>query len=149
VLIKAYPDADVPVVQLSMDATKPPAWHYAQGQALAPLRDEGVLILASGATVHNLGVMDWRGRHAPPYDWAQRFSDHVRDAVLADRPEALINYADQGADAARSQPSPDHYWPLLYAMGATRPGDEIAVPVDHIEYRSVGMTSLIWRAAEG
>ena len=143
VLMKAYPEADTPVVQLSLDATRPPAWHYAQGQRLRALRDEGVLIVATGNTVHNLGVMDWHGRFKPPYDWAGRFSDHVRDAMLDDAPERLIAYADQGRDAELAQPSPDHYWPLLYVAGARLPGDRVSVPVDHIEYRSVGMTSFL------
>ncbi len=143
VLMKAYPDADVPVVQLSMDATKPPAWHFEQGQRLQPLRDEGVLIVGTGNTVHNLRVMDWRGRYEPPYDWASRFSDSVRDAVLQDAPQRLIAYADQGADAQLAQPSPDHYWPLLYVAGARLPQDRVSVPVDHIEHRSIGMSSFV------
>ncbi len=143
VLMKAYPDADVPVVQLSLDATKPPAWHYEQGRRLTALRHEGVLIVGTGNTVHNLGAMAWRGRFEAPYDWATRFSDHIRDAVLEDAPERLIAYADQGQDAALAQPSPDHYWPLLYVAGARLPGDHASVPVDHIEYRSVGMTSFV------
>ncbi len=146
VLVKAFPDADVPVVQLSMDATRPPAWHYEQGRRLQALRREGVLIVGTGNTVHNLGVMDWRGRFEPAYDWATRFSDHVRDAVLDDQPERLMAYADQGQDAALAQPSPDHYWPLLYVAGARLPGDRASVPVDHIEYRSMSMTSFVLSA---
>ena len=143
VLLKAYPEADVPVVQLSMDATKPPEWHYAQGRQLQPLREEGVLIVGTGNTVHNLSTMDWPGRYEAPHAWAARFSDHVRDAMLADRPEDLVGYAGQGRDAELAQPSPDHYWPLLYVAGARRPGDRVSVPVDHIEHRSIGMTSFV------
>ena len=87
--------------------------------------------------------MDWPGRFAPAYDWASRFSDHVRDAVLEDAPERLIGYADQGADAKLAQPSPDQYWPLLYVAGARLPGDRASAPVDHIEHRSIGMTSFL------
>jgi 4,5-DOPA dioxygenase extradiol len=145
VLMKAWPDADVPVVQLSMDGTRDAAWHYAIGQALGPLRDEGVLILGSGNTVHNLGTMSWQGRYDAPYDWAARFSDQIRDAVLADEPDRVIHYTALGADAARAQPTPDHYWPLLYVLGARRPGDVATAPVDHIEYKSVGMTSFVLR----
>jgi len=143
VLIKAFPDADVPVVQLSMDAAKPPEWHYALGQRLAPLRDEGVLIVGSGNTVHNLSAMSRNERYGAAYDWATRFSDHVRDAVVHDTPDKLIAYADQGRDAPLSQPSPDHYWPLLYAAGARLPGDTVKTPVDHIEFKSIGMTSFV------
>ena len=143
VLMKAYPEADIPVVQLSMDAGKSPAWHYEQGQRLQPLRDEGVLIVGTGNTVHNLRTMSWNERYAAPYDWAARFSDHIRDAMLADTPEQLITYADQGEDASLAQPTPDHYWPLLYVAGARMDGDHVTTPVDHIEYKSVGMTSFM------
>ncbi len=146
VLMKAYPQADVPVVQLSLDATKPPAWHYAQGWRLQPLRAEGVLIMGTGNTVHNLSTMDWVGRHEPPHAWASRFSDHVRDAMLADASERLVSYGEQ-ADAALAQPSPDHYWPLLYVAGARLPGDRVSVPVDHIEHRCIGMTSFVLEPA--
>ncbi len=149
VLMKAYPDADVAVVQLSMDAAKPAAWHFEQGRRLAPLREEGVLIVGTGNTVHNLRAMSWEGRYEPPYDWAVRFSDHVRDAVLADAPERLIAYADAGRDAELAQPSPDHYWPLLYVAGARMAGDRASVPVDQIEYRSIGMTSFVLAPEDG
>jgi len=143
VLMKAYPDADIPVVQLSMDATKPAQWHYEMGQRLSALRDEGVLIVGTGNTVHNLGVMSWHGRYEQPYDWAVRFSDYIRDAIVEDAPERLVGFADQGRDAQMSQPSPDHYLPLLYVMGARLPGDQVSVPVDHIEYKSIGMSSFL------
>ncbi len=143
VLMKAFPDADVPVVQLSMDAAKGPEHHYAMGRRLAPLRDEGVLIVGSGNTVHNLRTMDWHDRYGAAYDWATRFSDHIRDAVVNDTPQMLIAYQDQGRDAQLAQPSPDHYWPLLYVAGARLPGDRVQTPVDHIEYKSVGMTSFM------
>ena len=143
VLMKAYPEADVPVVQLSMDATKPPAWHFAQGARLKPLRDEGVLIMGTGNTVHNLSTMTRSARDEPPYDWAVRFSNSMRDAVLQDDQRRLIDYPLQGRDAALAQPTPDHLWPLLYAMGARQPGDTVEVPVDHIEYKSIGMTSIV------
>jgi len=148
VLVKAYPEADVPVVQLSMDAALSPAGHYALGQKLAPLRDEGVLIIGSGNTVHNLGTMSWGERAGAPYDWAKRFSDYIRDAVANDQPDRVIGYADQGADAQKAQPTPDHYWPLLYVLGARQPGDAVSIPVDYIEYKSVGMTSFILGEAQ-
>jgi len=148
VLMKAYPDADIPVVQLSMDAAKPPGWHYAQGQRLKPLRDEGVLIVGTGNTVHNLSTMSRPERYVAPYDWASRFSDAIRDAVLQDAPERLITFTDQGRDAELAQPTPDHFWPLLYAIGARQPEDEVGVPIDHIEYKSVGMTSFVLRPTQ-
>ncbi|MGA0602904.1 4,5-DOPA dioxygenase extradiol [Caulobacter sp. KR2-114] len=148
VLSKAYPDADVPIVQLSMDASKPPAWHYAMGQKLAPLREEGVLIVGSGNVVHNLRVMDWPGRWAQPYDWAVRFNDYIRDAVATDQPQKVIDYASQGQDAVMSVPDPDHYWPLLYVLGTRAPGEAARFDPDHFEHKSLSMMSIVLGAHE-
>lgn len=147
VLSKAYPDADVPVVQLSMDATKPPEWHFELAKRLAPLRDEEVLIVGTGNIVHNLPAMDWGERHCAPYDWSQRFNDHIKQAIVDDAPERAVNFASQGQDAAKSVPTPDHYWPLLYVLGARLPGDVAAFAPDHIEHGSLSMTSVTLSAA--
>ena len=143
VLLKMYPDADMPVVQLSMDQGLSPAGHYAIGQRLRPLRDEGVLIIGTGNIVHNLSRMNWRDRDAAPYDWARRFNDHVRDAILADAPENAVEFASLGRDAQDSVPTPDHYWPLLYVLGARETGDVPALGTDHIEHGSLSMTSVL------
>lgn len=147
VLGKAFPDADVPVVQLSMDATKPPAWHFEIGQRLAPLRDEGVLIVGTGNIVHNLPAMDWGDRHCAPYDWSQRFNDYIKTAIAEDAPERAVGFESQGQDAKRSVPTPDHYWPLLYVLGARLPGDVATFAPDHIEHGSLSMTSVTLAAA--
>jgi 4,5-DOPA dioxygenase extradiol len=142
VLGKAFPDADVPVVQLSMDAAKPPAWHFEIGQRLAPLRDEGVLIIGTGNIVHNLPAMDWGNRHCAPYDWSRRFNDYIKTAIAEDAPERVIGFEGLGDDARRSVPTPDHYWPLLYVLGARLPGDTVRFTPDHIEHGSLSMTSV-------
>jgi len=142
VLSKVYPDADVPVVQLSMDASKPPQWHFELAQRLAPLRDEGVLIIGTGNIVHNLPAMNWGERHCPPYDWSQRFNDHIKQAILDDAPQRAVDFASQGQDADKSVPTPDHYWPLLYVLGARLPGDAPTFAPDHIEHGSLSMTSV-------
>lgn len=142
VLGKAFPDADVPVVQLSMDATKPPAWHFEIGQRLAPLRDEGVLIVGTGNIVHNLPAMDWGDRNCAPYDWSQRFNDYIKAAIAEDAPQRAVDFESQGQDAKRSLPTPDHYWPLLYVLGARLPGDVPTFAPDHIEHGSLSMTSV-------
>jgi 4,5-DOPA dioxygenase extradiol len=147
VLSKVYPDADVPVVQLSMDATKPPEWHFELAKRLAPLRDEGVLIVGTGNIVHNLPAMNWGERHCAPYDWSQRFNDHIKQAIVDNAPERAVDFASQGQDAARSVPTPDHYWPLLYVLGARLPGDVAAFAPDHIEHGSLSMTSVTLSAA--
>jgi len=141
VLCKAYPDADVPVVQLSMDATKPPAWHYEIGRRLAALRDENVLIVGSGNIVHNLSVMS--ARDAPPYDWAVRFDLAMRAAIEADTPQAVIDYASLGRDAALAVTDPDHFWPLLYVLGARAPGEGVRFFNERFEFKSLSMTSVV------
>ena len=147
VLCKVYPDADVPVVQLSMDARKPPEWHFDLARRLAPLRDEGVLIMGTGNIVHNLPAMNWGERHCAPYDWSLRFNDYIKQAVVDDAPERAIDFASQGQDATRSVPTPDHYWPLLYVLGARLPGDQPTFAPDHIEHGSLSMTSITLAAA--
>ena len=142
VLSKAYPDADVPVVQLSMDASKPPEWHFELAKRLAPLRDEGVLIVGTGNIVHNLPAMNWGERYCAPYDWSQRFNDYIKQAIAEDAPERAVNFASLGQDAAKAVPTPDHYWPLLYVLGARLPGDAVTFAPDHIEHGSLSMTSV-------
>ena len=114
VLIGMYPDAAVPVVQLSLDTTQPGAFHYALATKLVPLRDEGILVVGSGNIVHNLGV--WRPGDVRPYDWAQRFDAEVRRRIDAGDHQALADYPALGADARKSIPTPEHYLPLLYVL---------------------------------
>lgn len=147
VLCKAYPDADVPVIQLSMDGTKSPDWHYEMGKRLAPLRDEGVLIVGTGNIVHNLPAMDWGDRHCAPYDWSQRFNEAIKAAIADDQPLTAVEFEKLGEDARRSVPTPDHYWPLLYVLGARLPGDVARFSPDHIEHGSLSMTSVTLAAA--
>lgn len=147
VLIKAFPEADIPVVQLSLDGTKPGDWHYRLAQKLRPLRREGVLIAASGNYVHNLRVLEWN-KAATPYDWAARFNDFVLDRIAARDHAPLVAYDTLGGDAEKSIPHPDHYLPLLYALGASEPGDEIAVESNYIEFKSLSMASLVFTPAD-
>jgi len=142
VLAHLYPQADIPVVQLAIDATQPPVWHYEIGRRLAPLRDEGVLILGSGDVVHNLRVIRW-GEDAAPYDWATRFNDLARGHIAAGRHSPLIGYEDLGEDARLSIPTPEHYLPLLYVLGAQREGDAVSFATDGIELGSISMLSCV------
>jgi 4,5-DOPA dioxygenase extradiol len=141
VLAHVFPDADIPVVQLSLDATLTPREHYALASRLAPLRDEGVLILGSGNVVHNLGVMQWT-TDATPYDWAVRFKDKVRGWLREGDWESLIAFDKHGRDAVLSVPTPEHYLPLLYVLGQQHRDDALTLPVDGIEYGSIGMLSV-------
>ncbi len=143
VLVKVFPAADIPVVQLGMDVTLTPTERFDIGRRLAPLRDEGVLILGSGNIVHNLPAMNWGERDCAPFDWSQRFLSEMREAILADEPQRVIAFARLGEDAQRSAPTPEHFWPLLYVLGARRPGDQVRLVNDRIEHGSLAMTSLV------
>jgi len=140
VLAHLFPDADVPVVQLSLDATQPEAFQYAIGQKLAALRDEGVLILGSGNVVHNLSRIDFRGGVA--YDWATRFEAFARRAILAGDHAALMDWQRLGADAALSIPTPEHYWPLLPVLGTQQDGERAQVLIEGIELGSISMMAV-------
>ena len=141
VLHHLFPQADVPVFQVSIDYDQPAAYHYAVGRELAALRDKGVLIIGSGNIVHNLratvrgapeGLMATR-------DWAQQFDDVVKKALLARDDQALLNYQQLHASAKMAVPTPDHYWPLLYALGAAQGG---AVPMQMYEGFQSGTLSM-------
>lgn len=142
VLTHMYPDADVPVVQLRIDATQPAAFHYELGKQLAPLREEGVLILGSGNLVHNLRAYAWGKPGVAAYDWAERVATRARGLMLAGEHAALIDYASLGRDAALAIPTPDHYLPLLYVLGAQQPGDAIDFPVDGFDGGSISMLAV-------
>ena len=142
VLRHLYPAADIPVVQLSIDETQPAAFHFAMGKKLAPLREEGVLIIGSGNLVHNLHAYAW-GEHArDPYDWAVRFETAARQLMLAGDLEPLVDYERLGPDAVLSVPTPDHYLPLLYVLGARQQEDLIRFPVEGVEGGSISMLSV-------
>ncbi len=143
VLVKAFPAADIPVVQLSIDGRQPPRFHYEQGRKLAPLRDEGVLILASGNLVHNL-PRTIRSGVAQPYPWAARFDAAVAAILEARSWERLIEYEALGPDAALSIPTPDHYLPLIYALGAADPQQPLSFPVTGIDRGSMSMRSVLF-----
>jgi 4,5-DOPA dioxygenase extradiol len=144
VLAKAYPEADIPVVQLSIDMTQPPAFHFSVGAHLAPLRDEGVLILGSGNIVHNLMLRQRHGDFA--YGWAIKFNDFIRDSLLDREFDALVDYERIGEAAALSAPTPDHYYPLLYAAGAAA-GDEAAIEIDGVYEGAMSMMSVVFGKA--
>jgi 4,5-DOPA dioxygenase extradiol len=142
VLRHVYPNADVPIVQLSIDDTQAPAFHYEIGKRLAPLREEDVLIVGSGNIVHNLHAYAW-GRHMPePYDWAARFEAEARQLLLSGDFAPLVEYETLGKDALLSVPTPDHYLPLLYVIGSRQRGDRVTFPVEGIDGGSISMLSV-------
>ncbi|WP_338493392.1 4,5-DOPA dioxygenase extradiol [Erwinia aphidicola] len=143
VLIKMYPDADIPVVQLSVDGTRPPAYHFELGRKLAALREQGIMIVASGNVVHNLRMVRWGG-DAAAYPWAESFNQYVRDNLSWEgesEQHPLVNFM-QHEGAALSNPTPEHYLPLLYVLGARAAGEAIAIPVDGIVMGSLSMLSV-------
>lgn len=143
VLIKMYPDADIPVVQLSIDGTQPAEYHYQIGKKLAALRDEGVMIVASGNVVHNLRMVKWEG-NTEPYPWAVSFNQYVLDNLSwkgAAKDHPLVNFM-QHEGAALSNPSVEHYLPLLYILGAWDGQEAIETPTDGIVMGSLSMMSV-------
>lgn len=141
VLCAMYPDADVPVLQLSLDLAQPAAWHYAFARGLAFLREAHVLVLASGNIVHNLALLSryWNAPQAP--DWAQRFRDRVNSLIAAHDHAALCDLGSLGPDAALAIPTPEHYLPLLYALALQRDGDDVETFNDDV-FATLAMTSL-------
>ncbi len=139
VLVHMFPRADVPVLQLSLNADMPFDWHFDLGARLAALRDEGVLIVGSGNVVHNLRLIDWQ-RPGEGTDWAQRFDDSVRE-VMTDDPAGL-GASLSHPDFRLAAPTPDHFLPLAYLAGlASRDGSRAQVIVDGYEMGSLSMTA--------
>jgi 4,5-DOPA dioxygenase extradiol len=142
VLCHVFPQADIPVVQLSLDETQPPEFHYEIGRRLAPLRDEDILVIGSGNLVHNLHTYAW-GRHlVEPFDWAVRFEKLVRESLVAGDDGPLIAYETLGRDAMLSVPTPEHYLPLLYVIALRREGEQVSFPVEGVDGGSVSMLSV-------
>ncbi len=142
VLRHVFPQADVPVVQLSIDETRPAAFHYELGVRLRALREQGVLLVGSGNVVHNLEAYAWGGRPAQPYDWALRFENTVRERLLEGDHMSVVDYSVFGNDALLSVPTPEHYLPLLYVLGASFPGELVTFPTDGIDGGSISMLAV-------
>ena len=139
VLLHVYPEADVPVLQLSIDRTQPGTWHFALAKKLRPLRDDGVLIVGSGNLVHNLREYAWGATDVGAFDWALRFETLVRDHLTRADFMPLVEVEQLGPDALLAAPTPDHYLPLLYVLAQHRDGDEISFPVEGFDGGSMSM----------
>ncbi|MFN0162279.1 MAG: 4,5-DOPA dioxygenase extradiol [Burkholderiales bacterium] len=146
VLRHAYPAADVPVVQLSLDLNQPAGHHLEVGRRLRELRETGVLIAGSGNVVHNLRAMR-KGSNVPAYPWATRFESKVRAALVAGDEAALLHLVDDDADARLANPSPEHLLPLLVIAGARHHAEPVTFPVSGIDMGSISMLSCIWGGA--
>ena len=142
VLTHVYPRADIPVVQLSIDETRPASFHYDIGQRLAPLREEGILIVGSGNLVHNLHAYAW-GQHAvDPFAWAVRFEQEARGLLQSGDHRPLVHYETLGREAQLSIPTPDHYLPLLYVIGARAEREPLSFPVEGVDGGSISMLAV-------
>jgi 4,5-DOPA dioxygenase extradiol len=139
ILCHIYPEANVPVVQLSINRVKPASFHYEIGKKLAQLREKGVLIIGSVNLVHNLHSYAWGQHSVKPYDWAIRFEKQALELLLAEDDDPLINFENLGEDARLSIPTPDHYLPLLYIIGCRKRGEKISFPVNGIDGGSISM----------
>lgn len=142
VLVRMYPMADIPVIQISIDTTHEPDVQYELGQTLRTLRNEGILFVASGNIVHNLGVVRFMS-HAEPYDWAIEFDQQCADLLANRSDQALIHYQDLGDVARKSIPTDDHYRPMLAALGLSEPGEPIRFFNEGIDLGSIGMRSFV------
>lgn len=144
VLKHLYPLADVPVIQMSIDFTQPPAYHFQLAAQLSSLRDKGVLIVGSGNIVHNLRLVDFKNINKIDYgyDWAAEARQKVNTWLLDGNMEPLINYHKQGKALELAAPSPDHYLPLLYVLGLKKEGESIALFNDNLVAGALSMTSV-------
>lgn len=142
VLCHVFPQADIPVVQLSIDETQPPAFHYQLAQQLVPLRDEGVLVIGSGNIVHNLHTYAWGQHEVEPFDWAVRFEQQVRSFIIDGNDAELAGYDSLGRDALLSVPTPEHYLPLIYILGIRQPGEKVTFPVAGFDGGSISMLAV-------
>jgi 4,5-DOPA dioxygenase extradiol len=142
ILAHVYPQADVPVVQLSIDLTRSGQFHYDIGGKLAALRDERILVMASGNVVHNLRVLNWAAPDSA-YEWALRFEEAVKDRLSRREHADIIDYARLGPDAGLAVPTPDHYLPLLYLAGMQHEDEAVSFPRAGIEMGSLSMLSVM------
>lgn len=139
-----YPEANIPVLQLSIDYTKPPRYHYELAGELNELRKKGVLIIGSGNMVHNLRMVAWDKMNESEYgyDWALQMNDTFKKLISGGDFEPLINYESLGAEARLAIPTPEHYLPLLYTLGLKKQSEQLEFFNDKVVAGSLTMTSV-------
>lgn len=144
VLRHMYPDADVPVIQMSIDYTKPPEYHFELAKKLGKLREKGVLILGSGNIVHNLRMVDWRNINTlgAGWDWAIEAREKTNRWILDGDFEKLIHYRQQGTEIQYAVPTPDHFLPMIYTLGLKGKSEDLSLFNDELIGGSLSMTSL-------
>jgi 4,5-DOPA dioxygenase extradiol len=140
-----YPEANIPVLQLSIDYTKGPQYHYELAKELTSLRKKGVLIMGSGNMVHNLRMVAWDKINEPEYgyDWAKQINTTFKELIGNGSHDKLIKYEQLGKEAALAIPTPEHYWPLLYTLGLKGTKDDVSFFNDKVVGGSLTMTSVL------
>jgi 4,5-DOPA dioxygenase extradiol len=144
VLKQTYPEADVPVIQMSLDYYQSPQYHYELAKELSSLRKKGVLIIGSGNMVHNLGMVSWDKINEPEYgyDWAIEANESMKKFILSNDHKSLIDYKSQGKAYNLAIPTPDHFLPLLYALGLKEETETVSIFNDKAVMGSLTMTSV-------
>lgn len=143
VLVHMYPEREVPVFQISIDASAPPEVHYQIGKDLKSLRHQGVLLFGTGNIVHNLGMVDW-GMKDSGFDWAYQFDDFVKENIENRNHEKILHYLSLGGAARLAVPMPDHFNPILYILGASDEEDQVSIYNNSCTMGSLSMTSYLF-----
>lgn len=144
VLVHMYPDRDIPVFQVSVDYDAPAETHYRIGKELGALRKEGVLLFCSGNIVHNLRLVDWH-KVTKGFDWAYEFDDYIYENIMKNNHDNIVNFRRAGDSAKLAVPTPDHFYPLLYALGASDDSDTVSLYNKSCELGSLTMTCYLWK----
>jgi 4,5-DOPA dioxygenase extradiol len=142
IIMPMYPDADIPVFQLSIDYTRPPQFHYDLARELSSLRKKGLLIVGSGNIVHNLGMVAWNNKEDFAYDWAIEFDVKIKNLINEGNHESIMAYEKLGTTAKLSVPTNDHYLPLLYSLALQEKNEPITFFNEKCTMGSVSMRSL-------
>lgn len=139
-----YPKADIPVIQLSIDYTKPASYHFALANQLSALRNKGILIIGSGNIIHNLGLVDFKNfeKDNYGYDWAIEAHEKINNWLLDGNFQPIIDYDKQGKSVALAAPTPDHFLPLIYALGLKEKSENLSLFNDKLVAGSLSMTSI-------
>lgn len=143
VLCRMYPDADIPVYQLSIDSSAPVETHYKLGCEIRSLREKGVMIMGSGNVVHNLSRIQWGMEGG--YPWANQFDEYIKEKIVNRQHQDVIYYSSAGDSSKVAFQTPDHFYPLLYVLGASREEDELTIFNDSCTLGSLSMTSYLFQ----
>lgn len=141
VLTHMYPEADIPVIQLSIDRSRGREYQYEIGKMLKPLREKGVLIIGSGNIVHDLSKISWKMEEG--YKWAYEFDSYIKERILHGDHEGVLNYENAGESSSLAFKTPEHFYPLLYTLGASEVGENVEVYNEKCLMGSISMTSYL------